>query len=109
MSTEIGMIQDNRPTWYLPDGYSRLRVKPRIAVMTMALGEAKALAYGEHIWFHSVTGELRACKVNGQPRTWKTRPGDVDIPVKYGMYEYAVFRMRNGSWVTEAWPVVKVQ
>jgi len=29
------------------------------------------------------------CEVrwNGQPKTWKTRPGMVERPVKYGMYE----------------------
>jgi predicted AAA+ superfamily ATPase len=35
--------------------------------------------------------------VNGKPKTWKTRPGDVRVPVKYGLYEYAYIEIHNGS------------
>jgi hypothetical protein len=27
-------------------------------------------------------------KVNGKPKTWKTRPDNVEVPIKYGLYEY---------------------
>lgn len=91
----------------VPDGYSKLKTRPTFTVRDMTLGEAKELRYG-HIKFVSTNGELRECKVNGSAKTWKTRPGDVDIPVKYGMYEYAVFSMRNGAWVSETHPVVVV-
>ena len=32
-------------------------------------------------------GEFLEVRWNGQPKTWKTRSGQVDRPVKYGMYE----------------------
>lgn len=27
-------------------------------------------------------------KINGKPKTWKTRPHSVRVPCKYGLYEY---------------------
>lgn len=53
----------------------------------MTLAEAKSLQYGEHIWFHSIQGDARRAKVNGKPKTWKRKP-DVEVPIKYGLYEY---------------------
>ena len=58
---------------------------------SMTLEEAKALPYGDHIWFIGLDGKARQLKINGQPKTWKRSPGKVRIPVKYGMYEYLYF------------------
>ena len=44
-----------------------------------------------HIWFKAIDGTARQCKVNGRVRTWKRDPNRVEIPVKYGMYEYSTF------------------
>jgi len=48
-------------------------------------GDATVLSryYGRNLQ----TALLRV-KINGKPKTWKTR-SDVEIPVKYGLYEYA--------------------
>ena len=35
-------------------------------------------------------GRLGRVKINGAVRTWKRDADRVEIPVKYGMYEYAV-------------------
>lgn len=43
-----------------------------------------------HIWFHSIQGDARRAKVNGKVRTWKTQKDRIEIPVKYGMYEYGI-------------------
>ncbi len=99
-------------TMMLPDGYAPSRVrtpKPRIACRAMSLQEAKALDSGSHIEFRSVNGDLRTCKVNGAPKVWKTRPLDVDVPVKYGMYEFSTFTMRGGEWRDTAYPVVRIK
>jgi len=32
--------------------------------------------------------EVRRVKVNGAVKTWKTRPGNCEIPFKYGLYEF---------------------
>jgi hypothetical protein len=44
-----------------------------------------------HIWFRANDGTARQAKVNGKVRTWKRDPNRIEVPVKYGMYEYATF------------------
>ena len=61
----------------------------------MSLEEVKALHYGEHIWFLTVQGDAREAKVNGQPKTWKRDLTRVELPIKYGIYEYATFDARD--------------
>lgn len=36
-------------------------------------------------------------KVNGKPKVWKTRPNNVSVPIKYGLYEYARVEYENGE------------
>jgi hypothetical protein len=57
----------------------------------MTLTEAKCLSYGQHIWCLSNSGDARRVKINGAPKTWKRSPQRLEVPVKYGMYEYARF------------------
>ena|SRR5208283_1081140 len=54
----------------------------------MTLVEAKALHYGQHIWILSNQNDARRVKVNGAPKVWKRNPGRVEVPFKYGLYEY---------------------
>lgn len=61
----------------------------------MTLAEAQTLRYGEHIWFVANDGSARQVKVNGTPKRWKRDPNRIEIPVKYGMYEYATFTERD--------------
>ncbi len=43
---------------------------------------------------------------NGKTKTWKTRPGEFQIPVKYGMYEYFYITQRNADeWSTIPLPL----
>jgi len=44
-----------------------------------------------HLWFHSNDGTARRIKVNGKVRTWKRDKNRVEVPVKYGLYEYGTF------------------
>jgi hypothetical protein len=46
---------------------------------------------GSHIWFVSVDGTARQAKVNGKIRTWKRDATRVEVPLKYGLYEYGTF------------------
>lgn len=48
-----------------------------------------------HIWFLSNQGEARLAKINGKVRTWKRDPNRVEVPIKYGMYEYGTFEARD--------------
>jgi hypothetical protein len=63
----------------------------------MTLDEVKSLNASPvtHIWFRSVQGDARRAKLNGRVRTWKRDANRVEIPVKYGMYEYATFYTRD--------------
>lgn len=61
----------------------------------MTLEEAKLLRYGEHIWFLANDGSARQVKVNGVPKRWKRDPDRIEVPVKYGMYEYHTFSARD--------------
>ena len=55
----------------------------------MTLDEVKQLTYGQHVWFRAVQGDARRAKVNGAPKTWKRDATRVELPLKYGLYEYA--------------------
>lgn len=54
----------------------------------MTVDEIKALRYGQTVWFRSLDGSARRAKVNGKPKRWKRQLNRVEIPLKYGMYEY---------------------
>lgn len=41
-----------------------------------------------HIFLRDLKGNARTVKVNGKVRTWKRDPNRVEVPFKYGMYEY---------------------
>lgn len=57
----------------------------------MTAAEVRQLGYGDHIWFLDLLGDARRAKVNGKVRTWKRSPEHLEIPLKYGMYEYFTF------------------
>jgi hypothetical protein len=44
-----------------------------------------------HIWFRSNDGTARRAKVNGIVRIWKRDANRIEVPIKYGMYEYGIF------------------
>jgi len=57
----------------------------------ITLEQAKALKLG--MVLHDETsknsdGTCQRWRVNGQPQVWKTRPDEVRIPVKHGLYDY---------------------
>ena len=37
---------------------------------------------------HEPGGKVYTWRRNGRTKTWKTRPGEFRIPVKYGLYQY---------------------
>jgi hypothetical protein len=53
---------------------------------------------------HDSSGRFPRVKVNGKPQTWKTRPGHVRVPYKYGLYEYGEITHADlslGLWFKE--------
>lgn len=47
-----------------------------------------------HATLKNTTGQLRVRR-NGKTQTWKTRPADFKIPVKYGLYEHGYIDQDN--------------
>jgi len=59
----------------------------------MNINEAKALKNGDmihHVSRKNADGTPMRARVTSV-KTWKTRPYDVEVHVKHGMYDYAVF------------------
>ena len=83
-------------------------------VRPMHIDELKRLSYGDHVlvstgyFGQNRLNGLVSVKVNGRPKVWKTRPDDVDIPIKYGLYEYARVEYRDGVMVDDNLWVAKV-
>ncbi len=66
--------------------------------MAITLKEAKALEHGDyihHITAINATGSPQRFRVNGRPKTWKTRPDEVRVPLKRGMYQYGYLNQHN--------------
>lgn len=86
------MSEHTHEPFDVPDGYAPKRKTipaPRIRVRRMTLDEVKALS--GHAEFIANDGKLRTLKINGAVRTWKRDATRVEVPVKYGMREYATF------------------
>jgi hypothetical protein len=83
-------------TLKLKDGYSRNKNPEVREFRPMTPEEAKTVR-GE-MYFTGDRKTFRRCRTNGAARTWKTRP-DVELPVKYGMYECARAVSRDGHMV----------
>ena len=64
----------------------------------ITLEQAKALKYGDHVHHVSAInadGTPQRFRVSGKPKTWKTRPNEVKVPVKRGMYENGYITEHN--------------
>jgi hypothetical protein len=63
----------------------------------MTIDQAKALCSGamvHHVTRKNADGSPMRAKVTSI-KTWKTRPQSVEVHVKHGMYDYAVFTERD--------------
>lgn len=83
-------------TFQVTDGYDRSKHPRKVTVRYMTLDEAKNLRAGEHVYVLDRYNHLRTAKVNGKPKTWVTRPGNVRVPLKYGLYEFFHAEFVNG-------------
>ena len=60
----------------------------------MTLQEAKSLKGGDivhHVWLKNADGTPMRAKVLSV-KTWKTRPNEVLVSVKHGLWDFAKFR-----------------
>lgn len=54
----------------------------------LTLSELGSLSYRQelhHVSDKNADGTPIRCRVNGKIKTWKTRPGQFQLPVKYGL------------------------
>ena len=68
--------------------------------MAITLQEAKELQHGvtvHHVSATNADGTPQRFRVSGKPKTWKTRPNEVKVPVKRGMYENGYLTQDNIS------------
>ena len=58
---------------------------------TLTDSEILNLRYGTRQPVILSSGNVGEVKINGKVRTWKRDAERIEVPVKYGLYEYAVF------------------
>ena len=97
METLAGSTSTTMPVLRLRNGYDRNRSKSHVPEMLTFRNPVdtaemvKHCSAKSHIWFRSNDGRAWQCKINGAVRTWKRDAERIEVPVKYGMYEYATF------------------
>lgn len=64
----------------------------------LTIEQAMSLRYRDelvHVTLKDSRGKPARCRVNGACKTWKRRPGDFQLPVKHGLYQYFHITERN--------------
>lgn len=64
----------------------------------ITLTQAKKLRHGQILYtpgFYNADGTVQKWRVSGKVKTWKTKPGQVEVPIKRGMYESMYLTERN--------------
>ena len=82
----------------LPDGYRTSKKQPEMLTFRNPANVAELVAWcnqHSHIQFRANDGTARVAKVNGSVRTWKRDQNRVEVPIKYGMYEYGTFTQHD--------------
>ena len=74
-------------TYDLESGYSRPEWEGKRKFRSMTFSEVEVL----HGSFQAINnkGKVVTVRANGACKTWKRTPGKLQLPIKYGMYEYA--------------------
>lgn len=83
-------------------GYDRRKNRDGFVFRPMSYDEAAALGVGDRVWFLALDGTARGVKINGMPKQWKRTPGKMEIPIKYGMYEYGKIRFYGYEYTSDS-------
>jgi len=81
----------------------RKKTPTPIKVRRLTRDEVMTLGHSRHVPVILNNGRLGECKINGAIRTWKREPDRIEIPIKYGMYEFGTFDLADalGRFVVE--------
>lgn len=93
-------VSDTMDTLTLIDGYDRSKTPASAQYRRMTAEEAKRLSAGTHVLFQAVNGKAYRAKVNGAVKTWKRDTARVEVPLKYGLYDYFIARAREDGSMT---------
>ncbi len=66
--------------------------------MAITLQQAKSLKCGDmlhHVSDKNADDTPQRWRVSGKPKLWKTRPNEVKVPVKRGMYQHGYVTESN--------------
>ncbi len=66
--------------------------------MAITIDQTKNLQYGQIIYYlgaRNRDGSLARFRVNGKVQTWKTRPNDIRVPLRHGLYEFWALENHN--------------
>lgn len=64
----------------------------------LTLAQAKELRVGQTLYVigkYNANGTAMRVRVSGKPKLWKTRPAEVQVPVKHGMYDSGYITHNN--------------
>lgn len=95
-------------SYFLECGYSRKRFEGRKQFIQLDFNDVMGLRPGDVIPVVCIDGKVRECRVNGKIKTWKTRPFDLELPLKYGLKECTRLKMINGRWQSEVKPLREI-
>jgi hypothetical protein len=74
-------------------GYDRSKNPEVKRYRSITLNEAKNLS--GHAKILDRHGKVRDIKINGKVKRWKREPDRIEIPCKYGLYEYFTLTNRD--------------
>ena len=83
-----GTIVETPATWQVSTRDSLLVLKRQAGGGFGMLTFEEAMSANYFHENHETGGKVYTWHRNGQTKTWKTRPGEFRIPVKYGLYRY---------------------
>jgi len=66
--------------------------------MALTLEQAKSLSHGQilyHVEYRNSDGTPQRWRVSGKPKVWKTRPGEVRVPIMHGLYSHDYLDQRS--------------
>jgi hypothetical protein len=92
---QVAQTANEQDTFEIKSGYAKdkriLTVRNPMSVDEMDAHCTKHM----HVWLRDRNGLARQVKVNGAVRRWKRDQTRIEVPFKYGMYEYGTLTQRD--------------